>query len=122
MCGERRLGPERFGAAKIRSMVSFSAVAALHMASSTMKYEQYEARRANLMRNMGLVRIRFMQDIGACLINGHLLRAPRIGRLARSFRLHSPCYARERIAPSSSMGVALATMPIDETGSSEFRV
>ena len=87
-----------------------------------MKYEQYEARRANLMRNMRFVRIESRQDLGACLINGHLLRATRIGRLSRSFRLHSPCYARETIAPSSSMGVALATMPIDETGSSEFRV
>jgi hypothetical protein len=64
MCGERRLGPERFGAAKMRSMVSFSAVAALHMASRTMKYEQYEARRANLIRNMRLVRIGLRQDAG----------------------------------------------------------
>jgi hypothetical protein len=64
MCGERRLAPERFGAAKIRSMVSFSAVAALPMASRRMKYEQYEARRANLMRNMRLVRIEFRQDAG----------------------------------------------------------
>ena len=87
-----------------------------------MKYEQYEARRANLIRNMRLVRIGLRQDLGACVINGHLLRATRIGRLARSCRLHSPCYARDTIAPSSSMGVALATMPIDDTGSSEFRV
>ena len=46
-----------------------------------------------------------------------LLRPPPIGRLPRSFRLHSPRYARETIAASGSMRVALATMPIHERGS-----
>jgi len=53
----------------------------------------------------------------AYLIDGHLLRPTRIGWLVRSFRLHSPRYARETIAPTSSMGVGLATMPINEIGS-----
>jgi hypothetical protein len=53
----------------------------------------------------------------AYLVNGHLLRPTRIGCLVRSFRLHIPRYAHETIAPSSSMGVALATMPINEIGS-----
>jgi MFS family permease len=38
-----------------------------------------------------------------------LLRSARIGRLRRSFRLHSPRYARETIATSGSMGASLAT-------------
>jgi hypothetical protein len=55
----------------------------------------------------------------AYLIDGHLLRPTRIGSFLRSFRLHSPCYARETIAEICSMGVGLATMPIDEIGSSQ---
>jgi hypothetical protein len=53
----------------------------------------------------------------AYLNNGRLLRPTRIGSFLRSFRLHSPRYARETIAEICSMGVALATMPIDEIGS-----
>ena len=51
------------------------------------------------------------------LDNGHLLRPTRIGRFLRSFRLHSPRYARETIAETGSMGVGLATKPIIEIGS-----
>jgi cholesterol transport system auxiliary component len=50
----------------------------------------------------------------AYLVNGHLLRPTRIGGFLRSFRLHSPHYARETIAEIHSMGVALATMPINK--------
>jgi hypothetical protein len=55
-------------------------------------------------------------DIKAYLADARLLRPTRIGRLLRSFRLHSPCYARKRIAEISSMGVALATTIISELG------
>jgi hypothetical protein len=51
------------------------------------------------------------------LNNGHLLRPTRVGEFLRSFRLHSPRYARETIAEIRSTGVALATMPIIEIGS-----
>ena len=51
------------------------------------------------------------------LTDAHLLRPTRIGIFLRSFRLHSPRYARETIAEICSMGVALATMPIYEIGS-----
>ena len=54
----------------------------------------------------------------AYLINGHLLRPTRIGRLVRSFRLHSPRYARETIAESCSIWVALATAIMSQPGSS----
>ena len=56
----------------------------------------------------------------AYLGDGHLLRPTRIGSFLRSFRLHSPRYARETIAEICSMGVALATMPITEIGSSQL--
>jgi hypothetical protein len=56
-------------------------------------------------------------DIGTYLSNVHLLRPTRIGSFLRSFRLHSPRYARETIAEICSMGVALATTPIAEIGS-----
>jgi len=46
-----------------------------------------------------------------------LLRPTRIGHFLRSFRLHSPRYARETIAKNGSMGVALATAPLSPTGS-----
>ena len=48
--------------------------------------------------------------------NDRLLRPTRIGRFLRSFRLHSPRYAREMIAETISMGVALATTIISELG------
>src|ERR1700733_13512241 len=54
---------------------------------------------------------------GACLTQVRLLRPTRIGILPRSFRLHSPCYARVTIAASRSMGVGLATAPLSQTGS-----
>ncbi len=53
----------------------------------------------------------------AYLVNSHLLRPTRIGRLVRSFRLHSPHYARETIAESCSTRVALATAIIGQSGS-----
>ena len=49
--------------------------------------------------------------------NDRLLRPTRIGRFLRSFRLHSPRYARETITKSCSLGVALATAIISQTGS-----
>jgi len=47
----------------------------------------------------------------------HLLRAPPIGIFLRSFRLHRLGYARETIAEICSMGGALATVHISQTGS-----
>jgi hypothetical protein len=41
-----------------------------------------------------------------------LLRPPPVGILLRSFRLHSPRYARETIAAICSTWVALVTAPI----------
>ena len=46
-----------------------------------------------------------------------LLRPTRIGHFLRSFRLHSPRYARETIAKNGSTGVALATGHLSPTGS-----
>jgi hypothetical protein len=46
-----------------------------------------------------------------------LLRPTRSGIFLRSFRLHSAHYARERIAKICSLGVALATAIISQTGS-----
>jgi hypothetical protein len=42
---------------------------------------------------------------------------PPIGRFPQSFPLHSPHYARETIVEIGSMGVALATAIISQTGS-----
>ena len=47
-----------------------------------------------------------------------LLRPPPSGIFQRSFRLHSPRYARETIAGICSLGDALATAIIGQTGSS----
>jgi hypothetical protein len=47
----------------------------------------------------------------------HLLRPPPSGIFLRSFRLHSPRYARETIAKICSLAVALATAIISQTGS-----
>jgi hypothetical protein len=55
--------------------------------------------------------------LGACLSNARLLRPPQIGIFLRSFPLHSPRYARETIAESCSIWVALATAIITQTGS-----
>jgi hypothetical protein len=46
-----------------------------------------------------------------------LLRPPRSGIFLRSFRLHSIDYARETIAKICSLGGALATAIISQTGS-----
>src|SRR5712664_4336042 len=46
-----------------------------------------------------------------------LLRPPHSGIFLRSFRLHSPHYARETIAKICSLWVALATAIISQTGS-----
>jgi hypothetical protein len=46
-----------------------------------------------------------------------LLRPPPSGIFWRSFRLHSTHYARERIAKICSLGGALATAIISQTGS-----
>ena len=46
-----------------------------------------------------------------------LLRPPPSGIFQRSFRLHSPRYARETIAGICSLGDALATAIISQTGS-----
>ena len=46
-----------------------------------------------------------------------LLRTTRSGIFRRSFPLHSPRYARETIAEICSLGVALATAIISQTGS-----
>jgi len=81
---------------------------------------------------------------GACLANVRLLRLPGLraqralthgpgrgltalpvrrmrrthsGIFGRSFHLHSIDYARETIAQSCSLGAALATAPISQTGS-----
>ena len=55
--------------------------------------------------------------LGACLTNDRLLRPPQIGIFLRSFPLHSPRYARETIAETCSIWVALATAIISQTGS-----
>ena len=55
--------------------------------------------------------------IGTCLTNVRLLRSARSGIFLRSFRLHSIDYARETIAKICSLGAALATAPISQTGS-----
>ena len=47
-----------------------------------------------------------------------LLRPARSGIFLRSFRLHSGDYARETIAKICSLGAALATAPMSQTGSS----
>jgi hypothetical protein len=46
-----------------------------------------------------------------------LLRPPPSGIFPRSFPLHSPRYARETIAESCSLGDALATAIMGQTGS-----
>jgi hypothetical protein len=46
-----------------------------------------------------------------------LLRPARSGIFLRSFRLHSGNYARETIAKICSLGAALATAIISQTGS-----
>jgi hypothetical protein len=46
-----------------------------------------------------------------------LLRPARSGIFLRSFRLHSAHYARETIAKICSLGAALATAIISQTGS-----
>ena len=46
-----------------------------------------------------------------------LLRPTRSGIFRRSFPLQSPRYARETIAEIRSLGVALATAIINQTGS-----
>ena len=46
-----------------------------------------------------------------------LLRPPLAASFLRSFRLHSPRYARETIAEISSMWGALATAILSPTGS-----
>ena len=51
------------------------------------------------------------------MTNNHLLRPPLAGIFLRSFPLHSPRYARETIAESGSMRVALATAIISQSGS-----
>ena len=51
------------------------------------------------------------------MTNARLLRPPQIGILLRSLPLHSPRYARETIAASCSIWVALATAIISHTGS-----
>ena len=53
----------------------------------------------------------------AYLNNGRLLRPTRIGSFLRSFRLHSPRYARETIAENLLARVALVTAIITQTGS-----
>jgi hypothetical protein len=55
--------------------------------------------------------------LGVCLTQVRLLRPTRIGILPRSFRLHSPRYARVTIVAICSMGVALATAPLSQTDS-----
>jgi hypothetical protein len=49
--------------------------------------------------------------------NMRLLRPPPIGIFQRSFRLHRLGYARETIAEICSMGGALATVHIGQSGS-----
>ena len=56
-------------------------------------------------------------SLGACLTHVRLLRPPRSGIFLRSFRLHSVDYARETIAKICSLGAALATAPMSQTGS-----
>jgi len=46
-----------------------------------------------------------------------LLRPTRIGIFLQSFHSHSTHYARETIAEICSMGVALVTAPMSQTGS-----
>jgi hypothetical protein len=46
-----------------------------------------------------------------------LLRPPLSGIFRRSFPLHSPRYARETITEICSLGIALATAIISQTGS-----
>jgi hypothetical protein len=58
-----------------------------------------------------------LAKLGACLTNVRLLRPARSGIFLRSFHLHSVDYARETIAKSCSLGAALATAPISQTGS-----
>src|SRR5580692_10591215 len=55
--------------------------------------------------------------LGACLSHARLLRPPQLGIFLRSSRLHSPRYARETIAESCSIRVALATAIMTQTGS-----
>jgi hypothetical protein len=54
---------------------------------------------------------------GGCPTDMHLLRPPLIGLFQQSFRLHRLGYARETIAEIGSMGAALATVHIGQTGS-----
>jgi hypothetical protein len=51
------------------------------------------------------------------MTNNPLLRPPLIGSFLRSFPLHSPRYARETIAETCSMRVALATAIVGHPGS-----
>jgi hypothetical protein len=57
---------------------------------------------------------------GACLTHARLLRTTRNGSFLRSFPLHSPRYARETIAETCSLGVALATAIMSQTGSRDI--
>jgi hypothetical protein len=58
-----------------------------------------------------------MGSAGACLSNARLLRPPLAASFLRSFRLHSPHYARETIAENLLARVALVTAIITQTGS-----
>ena len=53
------------------------------------------------------------------MANDRLLRPTRSGIFLRSFRLHGLNHARETIAKICSLGVALATAIIGQTGSKE---
>jgi hypothetical protein len=56
-------------------------------------------------------------DQGACLNHARLLRPPLAAAFRRSFRLHSPRYARETIAENLLARVALVTATMTQTGS-----
>jgi hypothetical protein len=51
-----------------------------------------------------------------------LLRPPHMGIFLRSFHSHSAHYARKTIAEICSMGVALVTAPMSQTGSRQIQI
>jgi hypothetical protein len=66
---------------------------------------------------VGEVAVVMVRVPGVCLTHDRLLRPTRSGGFLRSFPLHSTRYARETIAETRSLGVALATAIMSQTDS-----
>jgi AcrR family transcriptional regulator len=91
-------------------------VAARARASKSTIYRRWPTKEHLVIEAFNRWPARSLSDLGspaaACAA-----RPTHIGSLPRSFRLHSPRYARGTISAICSMGVALATAPLSPTGS-----